>query len=138
MNRFSVDLVRLQNLCSHNYQRLHRILARSQGDEIRLAWEQGSISMEVHQLSMHTWQLRLCLNSLDQRWAPRMDLQVHLYHDARMAEVVAVQRLRPIPARNRYPNHLGMAADEKSQINEFLAEALTHCLLQGAHLSATL
>ena len=50
---------------------------------------------------------------------------------AELAEVLRFQTARRIPARNRYPNAAMHARDEKTQVNEFLAESLAHCLREG-------
>ena len=58
-------------------------------------------------------------------------LDVRLYHDADVAEVVAWQGHRRFRVRNEYPNPHMYHCDEKAQLNQFLGELLEFCLVQG-------
>ena len=55
-------------------------------------------------------------------------VQVRLYHDARMAEVISSQRVGAIKASYAYPNNKMHQKNEKAQVNLFLAEWLAFCL----------
>jgi len=59
------------------------------------------------------------------------DLEVRLYHDASLAEVITFDNERRFLPRNEYPNHKMFQQDEKSQLNLFLGEILDDCLRQG-------
>ncbi len=73
-------------------------------------------------------------HDLDQggRRVPDLRLEIRLYHDARLAEVVSYQghgrflALYPMPNRQMYQAH------EKQQVNGFLHEWLRHCLARTA------
>jgi hypothetical protein len=56
---------------------------------------------------------------------------IRLYHDARMAEVIASQGVRGVKPKNDYPNSQMHLPDEKHQINAFLNEWASLCLQQG-------
>lgn len=58
-------------------------------------------------------------------------LDVRLYHDATVAEVIAWQGHRRFQARNEYPNRHMYQRDEKAQLNGFLGELLAACLKEG-------
>jgi uncharacterized protein YqiB (DUF1249 family) len=58
-------------------------------------------------------------------------LDIHLYHDAVLAEVIAWQKHRRFQPKYEYPNIHMHQRDEKSQINQFLSELLAFCLSQG-------
>lgn len=58
-------------------------------------------------------------------------MSVRLYHDARVAEVCSTQQIYRFKGRYDYPNKKLHQRDEKHQINQFLAEWLRYCLLQG-------
>ena len=60
---------------------------------------------------------------------PRMSIR--LYHDARMAEVIASQGIQQVKPRYEYPNKQMHQQDEKQQINKFLNEWLHLCLAHG-------
>jgi uncharacterized protein YqiB (DUF1249 family) len=57
--------------------------------------------------------------------------EVRLYHDARLAEVVACQQIRRFKAVYSYPNTEMLQPDEKRQINALLRDWLTLCHKQG-------
>ena len=56
---------------------------------------------------------------------------LRIYHDARMAEVIAYSCHRQIRPRYDYPNDKMYQRDEKAQLNAFLGEWLSHCLQYG-------
>ena len=64
-------------------------------------------------------------------WLPVPQLEVRVYHDARMAEVVSAENARRLHIRYPYPNAAMHQPDEKSQLNLFLGEWLSHCLACG-------
>jgi len=62
---------------------------------------------------------------------PMLELTVRLYHDAKSAEVIEVQKQRRFDAVYDYPNEKMRQRDEKTQINRFLSEFLSMCLTHG-------
>jgi uncharacterized protein YqiB (DUF1249 family) len=58
-------------------------------------------------------------------------LDIRLYHDAQLAEVVSSVGCRQLAARNDYPNQKMHQCDEKSQLNQFLGELISFCLIKG-------
>jgi len=60
-----------------------------------------------------------------------MHLQVRIYHDARVAEVIDYQHNRRFDSRYKYPNIKMYQTNEKQQINFFLSEWLDFCITQG-------
>lgn len=137
--RYTVDLSHLQSVCERNYWRLKKLLPDMDSrSHYRFHWcqpgaghEQAELRVDVVERSTYTDSLMLSQTTSRLPWCPRLDMQVRLYHDAGMAEVVAFQAARRILARNRYPNPAMHAPDEKTQVNEFLAECLEHCLREG-------
>ncbi|HBX56798.1 MAG TPA: DUF1249 domain-containing protein, partial [Pseudomonas sp.] len=55
-------------------------------------------------------------------------------HDARMAEVISAQSARRFRSIYPYPNAAMHQPDEKTQLNLFLGEWLSHCLACGHEL----
>jgi len=136
--RYTVDLKHLQTVCEHNYWRLKKLLPElDQRSGYCFHWrqagghEQAELRVDVVERSTYTDGLLLSQTTSRLPWCPRLDMQVRLYHDAGLAEVVAFQAARRILARNRYPNPAMHARDEKTQVNEFLGECLEHCLREG-------
>lgn len=58
-------------------------------------------------------------------------LTVRLYHDARVAEVCAVQQISRLKPIYDYPNLRMHQKNEKHQVNLFLGDWLKHCLRHG-------
>ena len=58
-------------------------------------------------------------------------LDIRLYHDAQLAEVVSSKGCRQFAARHDYPNQQMYQRDEKAQINQFLGELISFCLVKG-------
>ena len=135
--RYRVDLVELQAACEANYARLMRLLPhmRERTESRRVALSQGEhllgvLALEVLESCPYT--TTLCVrqeHSLP--WLPVPQLEVRVYHDARMAEVVSAENARRLQIRYHYPNAAMHQPDEKSQLNLFLGEWLSHCLACG-------
>ena len=96
-DRYRVDLIGLQAACEANYARLMRLLPemREQPGPRQIAVTQGDqmlgvLTLEVILDCPYTSTLRVSQqHSLP--WLPVPQLQVQVYHDARMAEVVAAE-----------------------------------------------
>ncbi len=135
--RYRVDLVELQTACEANYARLMRLLPhmRQHSQSRRVALSQGEhllgvLALDVLESCPYT--TTLCVrqeHSLP--WLPVPQLEVRVYHDARMAEVVGAENERRLHIRYPYPNAAMHQPDEKSQLNLFLGEWLSHCLACG-------
>ncbi|QLC73547.1 DUF1249 domain-containing protein [Pseudomonas sp. LPB0260] len=135
--RYRVDLVELQAACEANYARLMRLLPemRSEQKTRRVALSQGDrvlgvLVLEVLEACPYTTTL-LVRQEHSLPWLPVPQLQVRVYHDARMAEVVSAENARRFRSIYPYPNAAMHQPDEKSQLNLFLGEWLSHCLACG-------
>ena len=58
-------------------------------------------------------------------------LDIRLYHDAQLAEVVSSKGCRQFAARHEYPNQRMHQRDEKAQLNQFLGELIGYCMIKG-------
>lgn len=135
--RYRIDLVELQAACEANYARLMRLLPnmREHTESRRVALSQGEhllgvLALDVLESCPYT--TTLCVrqeHSLP--WLPVPQLEVRVYHDARMAEVVSAENARRLHIHYPYPNAAMHQPDEKSQLNLFLGEWLSHCLACG-------
>jgi uncharacterized protein YqiB (DUF1249 family) len=142
--RYRVDLRELQAACEANYLRLMRLLPdmRSDPETRRIAMSQGDRSLGVLVLSVtescpYTTTVRVsqedCLP-----WLPVPKMDVRVYHDARMAEVITAENARRFRGIYSYPNAQMHQPDEKNQLNLFLGEWLGHCLACGHELEPVL
>lgn len=138
--RYRVDLPGLQATCAANYARLMRLLPRMREavDGCRVALSQGErllgvLNLDVLENCPYTTTLQLSQDA-GLPGLPMPRLEVRVYHDARMAEVVASDRVRYLRSWYHYPNHAMHQPDEKAQLNLFLGEWLGHCLACGHDL----
>jgi uncharacterized protein YqiB (DUF1249 family) len=142
--RYRVDLLELQAACEANYLRLMRLLPemRNRPDTRRIAMSQGDRLLGVLVLTVtescpYTTTVQIsqqdCLP-----WLPVPQMDVRVYHDARMAEVIGAENARRFRGIYSYPNAQMHQPDEKNQLNLFLGEWLGHCLACGHELEFVL
>lgn len=142
--RYRVDLLELQAACEANYLRLMRLLPemRNHPDTRRIAMSQGDRLLGVLVLTVtescpYTTTVQIsqqdCLP-----WLPVPQMDVRVYHDARMAEVIGAENARRFRGIYSYPNAQMHQPDEKNQLNLFLGEWLGHCLACGHELESVL
>lgn len=142
--RYRVDLVELQAACEANYARLLRLLPdmRVSSGERRVALSQGDMLLGVLVIRVletcpYTTTVQVSQeHSLP--WLPVPRLEVRVYHDARMAEVVSAENARRLRSIYAYPNAAMHQPDEKTQLNLFLGEWLSHCLACGHEMASVL
>jgi uncharacterized protein YqiB (DUF1249 family) len=139
--RYRVDLVELQAACEANYARLMQLLPamRSGTEPRRVALSQGErllgvLALEVLETCPYTSTLSV-RQEHSLAWLPVPQMEVRVYHDARMAEVIGAQSARRFRGIYPYPNAAMHQPDEKTQLNLFLGEWLSHCLACGHELA---
>ncbi|BFM10023.1 DUF1249 domain-containing protein [Simiduia litorea] len=134
--RYQVNLVEQQALGDLNYVRLMRLMpdldSASQWS-FRISGPDGDwrVTLSVEERARFTTSVLISRHQGDCEWTRFPALQVRLYHDANMAEVIAWERHRVKLGRYSYPNNKMYQCDEKAQLNRFLGEWLSHCLAQG-------
>lgn len=126
----------MQALCAANYIAIERLLPQLRNENAgRFDIEaQGGrdVSVRVRERGPYT-----TLIDIEQRGGgvlpatPSPQFQIRVYHDARMAEVIACHGHRQIKPRYDYPNAAMYQKDEKFQINRFFAEWLSLCRTTG-------
>lgn len=124
-----------QRLYEANYRKLSALLPDiSVFNHVSLSSEDHliNLSIDVVERTPYTVLLKLVssMNTASE-FSPKTELQVRLYHDARVAEVVMVQGVRNIFAHYDYPNDGMHLPDEKKQGNHLLAEMLTFCYVNN-------
>ena len=123
--------------CDANYLRLCKLLpGLSDRQHWRYQMPRGCLELSVQERSRYTTEV--CMSARadagDSDWIAPPQLTVRLYHDARMAEVVAIDGRGPVGEQGldvTYPNPRMQRADERQQANRFLGEWLGHCLANG-------
>ncbi len=141
-SKYVPDLTRQMALCEANYARLSKLLPDIDGCQQRdfivdVAERQSKVSISVQERFKFTSTLLIVQQFLTaddsadiHRWLSPQ-LVVRLYHDARMAEVISPTRGSQLLGKYRYPNKSMYQVDEKIQLNDYLAQWLSHCLTQG-------
>lgn len=131
-SRYSIDLVDLHTVCEGNYLRLQQVFPDYEhSNERRVLAGSGHLLLEVTERSRYTTMLTLTQISPLPSPQGGVRLEIRLYHDARMAEVVGFQAHRRVAGRYQYPNPNMYQRDEKHQQNRYLAELLAFCLAEG-------
>lgn len=131
--KYIPHLANLQAVCEANYGRLMALLPEvdSQDMEYQFDAAQGSVfTIRILSCEPYTTTLEMsqCQNGLPDYFRPQM--QVRIYHDARMAEVLGFQHMGRFRSSYDYPNRLMHQKNEKELVNLFLAEWLEFCLRQ--------
>lgn len=134
-DRYRVDLAELQAICEANYARLLRLLPehRQAGLQRRISTgdEDGASELLLEVIEVNPYTTSLLLQHVHAwPWSGPQTLEVRLYHDARLAEVISRQH-RPYLGHYDYPNAAMYQPDEKHQLNLFLGEWLGHCQTYG-------
>ena len=121
--------------CDANYLRLMKLFPSLRDEDVSvfgvvIGDNPYQVHIEVHERGPYTTMLRLTqLPKVP--WSTKPTLSVRLYHDARSAEVVEYQRDGYFRAVYDYPNRHMRLPDEKAQVNRFLGEFLSMCLVHG-------
>ncbi len=140
---YQPNLVSLMTLCANNYMLLLKVLAgKTALGETRHFFISDFLSYSVKITEVTRYTSVICFEQESLKHAltsipgvvvsalhPRMTIR--LYHDARMAEVLATQDIRQVKPRYDYPNSQMHQQDEKQQTNQFLNEWLHLCLRLG-------
>jgi uncharacterized protein YqiB (DUF1249 family) len=135
--RYHINLQALHAECETNYVRLLKILPDFSTEDSRHIALQADSGQErrfqffIFERARYTTTLEIAEFGMNPQWGLSASFSVRLYHDARMAEVLAFQRERNIEPFNAYPNPRMFQPDEKSQWNFLLGEWLMHCLTHG-------
>ncbi len=136
--KYQPSLSKMMNLCDTNYMLMLRILANKElvGEERSFFISDFlSYTVMVKEVTRYTslvyisQDAKIMGKNLSDLFLPSMN--VRLYHDARMAEVISSQDVRQVKPRYDYPNKSMHLPDEKNQINLFLKEWLQLCLRLG-------
>lgn len=142
--RYRVDLPNYHADCDANYLRLCKLMPElASNHSWRYQVPGGTLEVAVLERSRYTTEV--CLQaSADgagntkpgsgSHWLQPPPITVRMYHDARMAEVVAVDGQGPVGSDGlnfSYPNPAMHNEDERQQVNRYLSEWLAHCLANG-------
>ena len=94
--------------------------------------ERFSVKLQIVERCKYTTCVRFSIlsHSDSVQWLVKTEIEVRLYHDAHLAEVVDKKGVAMLPV-NPYPNPEMLQKDEKQSLNNFLGEWLSFCLKNG-------
>ena len=120
--------------CELNYMLLCRLLPEiDDEDEFEyLVQDRYILNLTITERSRYTICVTVSIknSSYQPDWLPETGIDIRLYHDAHLAEVVDNKGVAMQPV-NPYPNPDMLQKDEKQGLNEFLGEWLSFCLKHG-------
>lgn len=91
----------------------------------------NKVSFSIKSMSEHTDILYIQQKDFKTFSLKDLELEVAIYHDAKMAEVTKFNGKKQFWLQNNYPNSSMLSKDEKFQRNLFLAEWLIFVRKQG-------
>ncbi|MBW2940930.1 DUF1249 domain-containing protein [Zhongshania sp. CAU 1632] len=135
-HQYRIDLNGHLADCEMNFRRLQKLLPVdvAAGDCLRFGVATNAVELHVKERAPYTTMIELRLEKPLFAELPVPVLQVRIYHDANLAEVMGARGLRPVKPRYRYPNASMYHRDEKAQQNRYLGEWLSLCLSHGHSL----
>lgn len=133
---YKVDLREQMACCEGNYLRLLKLMPDFDDCdhwhyENTLGDNALSLTLNITERAPYTTMLNVSQCSGVSDWCAAPQMQVRLYHDVRMAEVIAWREHRRLQVRYSYPNKAMYQQDEKSQQNQYLADCLRQILDHG-------
>ena len=128
-------LNQLLRLYERNYLKLiHFFPIEDDESSIVYLMPEGLLNKEIRisckKLSSHTSVIEI-YKSRSISLLENTEIEIYIYHDARMAEVRKFNGKKQFWLRNKYPNKNMLSKDEKFQWNFFLEEFLTHTKTHG-------
>ena len=129
------SLNELIRLYERNYQKLIKFFPSSKVDKkinylIPEGIENQEITIFCRNLSNHTSVIEI-KKTKSLEILQNTEIEIYLYHDAKLAEVRKFNGKKQFWLRNRYPNRNLLRKDEKCQWNFFLEEFLNHTQNHG-------
>ena len=123
-------LNQLLRLYERNYQRIIKFFPiQDSKNNINYLIPEGEFNSEINlsckKLSSHTSVIEIKKNKSISLLSDT-EIEIYIYHDAKMAEVRKFNGKKQFWLRNKYPNKNMLSKDEKFQWNYFLEEFLVH------------
>lgn len=129
--RYVPNLAAQQAESAANYLLLNRLMAVLDDDRQAVFGVPGQGHILLTETERSPYTSFVTLVGLDRaQWLQVPQLDVRMYHDARMAEIASIDGYRPIQGSHSRTDRRRQA-DEKQQINTYLGEWLRYCLSAG-------
>ncbi|OED42527.1 hypothetical protein ACH42_12160 [Endozoicomonas sp. (ex Bugula neritina AB1)] len=134
---YKINIIRQHQLCEVNFLRLLQLLPNLAKQDhtcitVNFGAEQSTqIHFDVKQRAPYTTHLRIHIQADWGNWLTLPDLEIRLYHDVQMAEVVFSKQSEKLKSQYSYPNPQMYQPNEKELWNKLLAELLQYVLKGG-------
>ena len=138
--KYVPKVANMHKVCDVNYGRLLRLLPDCDTQDLEYQFEVNAsllYTIKIIECSRYTSTLEMSQKSQMKYEFLRPVVQVRLYHDAKMAEVISAQNIGSLKPSYKYPNIEMYQKNEKEMVNVFLAEWLQFCLTQSAQLHSS-
>lgn len=132
--KYVPKLANMHKVCEFNYGRLLRLLPDCDTEDLEYQFEISSAlqyTIKIIECSRYTSTVEMSQKSHVGFEFLQPIVQVRLYHDAQMAEVLQAQNIGSLKPSYQYPNIKMYQKNEKEMVNLFLAEWLQFCLNQN-------
>lgn len=138
--KYVPKLANMHHVCEANYGRLLRLIPDCDTEDLQYQFKINDAllyTIKIIECSRYTSTLEMSQKSQSGFEFMRPVVQVRLYHDAKMAEVLSAQNIGSLKPSYRYPNIKMYQKNEKEMVNLFLAEWLQFCLTQSSQLHSS-
>jgi hypothetical protein len=135
--KYVPKLANMHQVCEINYGRLLRLLPDCDTEDLQYQFKVNAsllYTIKIIECSRYTSTLEMSQKNQMGYEFLRPVVQVRLYHDAKMAEVISAQNIGSLKPSYQYPNTKMYQKNEKEMVNLFLAEWLQFCLTQSSQL----
>jgi uncharacterized protein YqiB (DUF1249 family) len=130
VKKYVPHLAELQATCAKNYALLMSLLPDIDTSELSYTFSASkTLQYRITLLDTAPYTTTLKMEQINgAAILPTPVMDVRLYHDAKMAEVLSSQYAGAIAPSYDYPNPDMHQKDEKERVNAFLSEWLNFCL----------
>ena len=138
--KYVPKLANMHQVCEINYGRLLRLLPDCDTEDLQYQFKVNAsllYTIKIIECSRYTSTLEMSQKNQMGYEFLRQVVQVRLYHDAKMAEVISAQNIGSLKPSYQYPNTKMYQKNEKEMVNLFLAEWLQFCLTQSSQLHSS-
>ncbi|MFT4746162.1 MAG: hypothetical protein ACI8XG_000232 [Congregibacter sp.] len=138
--KYVPKLANMHQVCEINYGRLLRLLPDCDTEDLQYQFKVNACllyTIKIIECSRYTSTLEMSQKNQMGYEFLRPVVQVRLYHDAKMAEVISAQNIGSLKPSYQYPNTKMYQKNEKEMVNLFLAEWLQFCLTQSSQLHSS-
>ncbi|QPG07245.1 DUF1249 domain-containing protein [Salinimonas marina] len=121
----------MQATCEVNYARFLQVLPDCDTQDLAFEFTIGThLSYRITLTDTARYTTTLLVEQLNAHTPAYLkpSMEVRLYHDARMAEVISSQNTGAFAPSYAYPNRNMRQRNEKQLVNQFLGEWLQFCL----------